>query len=132
MAGKCSSTAGQRPRDWNPAWMERAISHPDGSYEEGSAYLFAHIQALDEGEPDRAAICLDVSLSLWPKLSPLLRSHYFLEAAFFEARYGGDAAKARAWLDLAGKGLLVEEHTRLRAEAAGRGAAHAVCVASVT
>ena len=27
-------------------------------------------------------------------------------------------ATARAWLDLAGKGLLVEEHTRLRAKAA--------------
>jgi hypothetical protein len=113
-----ASAAGERPRDRNPAWLQRAITHSDGSAEEASANFYVYFQALDMGEPERAAAYLDHTLSLWQKLSPLLRSTYYLEAAYFEARYGGDPATARAWLDLCKGGMLVDRHTRWRAEAA--------------
>jgi hypothetical protein len=113
-----ASASGERPRERNPVWLGRAIACADGSYEEASAYFFVYFQTLDAGEPERAAAYLDRVLCLWQTLPPLVRSHYFLEAAYFEGRYGRDADAARAWLDLAQGGLLVERHTRLRAEAA--------------
>ncbi len=116
MAG--ASAAGVRPRDRNPAWLQRALALSDGSAEEASANYYAYFRALDESQPGRAAACLDRILSLWPQLSPLWYNHYTLEAAYFEARYGRDAAVARAWLDQSKSGLAVQPHTRLRAEAA--------------
>jgi hypothetical protein len=113
------SAAGQRPRDRNPVWLQRAVACTDDSYEEAAAYYYVYFQALDVGEPERAAAYLDRTLSLWRNTSPLMRVHHFLEAAYFEGRYGRNGATARAWLELAGKGgFLVEEQTRLRAEAA--------------
>jgi hypothetical protein len=116
MAG--ASAAGVRPRDRNPAWLRRALALSDGTAEEASANYYAYFRALDEGQPGRAAACLDRILALWPQLSPLWYNHYTLEAAYFEARYGRDAAVARAWLDQPKAGLAVPPYTRLRAEAA--------------
>jgi hypothetical protein len=113
-----ASAAGVRPRDCNPAWLRRALALSDGAAEEASANYYAYFRALDEGQPGQAAACLDRTLALWPQLSPLWYNHYTLEAAYFEARYGRDAAVARAWLDQPRMGLAVPSHTRLRAKAA--------------
>jgi hypothetical protein len=113
-----ASASGERPRERNPRWVEQALSPADGSLEEAAAAIFAYAQALDQGESGRAAPFLDRALALWPSLPPLARSSYALEAAYFEARHRGEPARARAWLEQAGQGLLVEPHTRLRAEAA--------------
>jgi hypothetical protein len=113
-----ASASGERPRDRNPRWMERALSPADGSPEEAAAAILAYAQALDQGEPERAAPFLDRGLALLPGMPPLGRSAYALEAAYFEARHRGEPARARAWLEQAGQGLQVEPLTRLRAEAA--------------
>ncbi len=115
-----ASTSGVRPRDLNPVWLQRALSPADESAEEASANFFCYFHALDAADLPAAAAYLDRALLLCQKLPQPQRVAYFLEAAYFEARHGGSAAAARAWLDQvkAKEGLLVEPHTRWRAKAA--------------
>ncbi len=113
-----TSISGQRPRALNPEWLRPALAVSDGSMDEAYLNLIAYFHALDNDASDQASVLLDRALSLRPVISPFLQSMYFLEAAYFEARYGQQATLARTWLEQATGGLLVEEHTRLRAEAA--------------
>jgi len=113
-----ASVSGKRPRDLNPAWLQRTLSPSDESAEEASANFFSYFHALDAADLQAAAAYLDRALLVCQKFPQPQRAPFFLEAAYFEARHGGNAAAARAWLDQAKGGLIVESHTRLRAKAA--------------
>jgi hypothetical protein len=110
------AVAGVRPAEWDRELVERATAIPDGSFDDGGAALLAFEWALDRGDLDEAERFL-LRAQAAAEAIPLLRSLHAAEAAFFRARYRGDPAGGRRWLEGARGGLL-EEHARLRAEAA--------------
>ena len=110
------SAAGRRPRDWDPALMQQATSVPDGSVDDAGSSMLAYAWALDRGDLEAAGEFLVRAREAVVKV-PILGPPTAAEAAFFAARYRGDVAAARALLTDAHGGIL-EEHARLRAEAA--------------
>jgi len=111
------SVNGQRPRDWDPALMERWLALRDGRRDDVLPTFYGYYHALDRGEIERAGEFLDRALELREGMPGPFRPAVLLEAAYFTARYRQEAAGARALLDQA-RGGTVEAHSRLRAEAA--------------
>ncbi|MBX2997597.1 MAG: hypothetical protein KF893_03730 [Caldilineaceae bacterium] len=109
--------SGRRPRQWDQAVVERAMSIGDGSVDDLAAHLFAYTHWLDMDEVERAGSALDYVLARRGTLPEMMRPGLHLEAAFFTAYHCEDASTARAWL-VQGKGGIVDAHNRLRAEAA--------------
>lgn len=118
MALIASSQAGRRPRDWDGALVEQALSLEDASLFEVLARMLVSARDLDRDDFESARRHLERALSLAGELPPTVRPGLLLEAAWFEAAVRGDAGAARRWLDAAGEGALVQKHARLRAEAA--------------
>jgi Zn-dependent protease len=110
------ATAGERPAAWNPGLLARATALPDASIDDGGSALLAYEHALDRGDLDEAERFLERARAAALNV-PLLASLHAAEAAYFAARHRGDAVSARHWLEGARGGLL-EDHARLRAEAA--------------
>jgi Zn-dependent protease len=110
------ATGGERPSAWDPELLARATAIPDASIDDGGAALLAYEHAMDRGDLDVAERYLERARAAAENV-PLLESIHAAEAAFFRARFRGDAPGARHWMTLARGGLL-EEHARLRAEAA--------------
>lgn len=107
-----------RPRDWPPQVLEAATALPDGTLDDASASTGMYYHALDRGEVERAGRYLERALAARDALPAAARPNFFLEAAFFEGLFRRNATTARAWMDQATGGLLVEPQSRLRAEAA--------------
>jgi hypothetical protein len=102
-----------RLRDWPEDLVRRladaAGDNPAGRY---GSYL-AYIHFLDRGDVQTAAQHLDRLMAGWQPDDP---PEYALEAAYFAAFHGHDAARAREWLALATRES--EPWVRQRAEAA--------------
>jgi hypothetical protein len=109
--------AGQRPADYDPALVRRALALDDGSLFDLYAHLTVYPHAADRGDWSAAQAHLDRLLSGEDKVVPNVRDLVRCEYAWLIATGTGDAATARAWLDTAGA-LEIAPATRLRAEAA--------------
>ena len=108
---------GARPREWDNSLIEQILAGKDGSENDVTANLYGYYHALDCGRIDEAEKRLDEAVALRQLWVADLQPNILLEAAYFRAFYRHDAGQARIALDLA-KGGIVEEQTRLRAEAA--------------
>ncbi|WP_218082654.1 hypothetical protein [Anthocerotibacter panamensis] len=118
LAALSSSIAlGQRPRDWNPAWVARSVSLPDGCLDDIGANLSAYYWALDRKEISQAAQFLERAMANREGYPASFRPLLLLETAYFIAMYDQNPGLARQWFDAA-KGGMVDQHTRLRAQAA--------------
>lgn len=113
-----ASMGGTRPRDWPASWVARATALPDDTLDGTGGRLLAYARALDTGDAAGAGRLLDHSLGHLEGLPAAFRPSVMLEAAYYTARHRNDPATARAWLDRAKGGMMVERHTRLRVEAA--------------
>jgi hypothetical protein len=80
--------------------------------------MMAYYHALDRGEVEAVGAHLDRALSALEKHPRVFRPAIFLAAAYFTARYRGDASKARGYLKESRGAVLVEPYARLRTEAA--------------
>jgi hypothetical protein len=123
-----ASAGGQRPRDWDRGLIDRATQVADGSLDDGGACLLAYLWALDQDNEEAAEGFLDRARAVFDTI-PALRASIAAEIAYFQARFRGDAATARARLDQAQGCFFLERHERLRAEAAVLLAEHRVAEA---
>ncbi len=112
------SMGGRRPREWDPALVERASALPDDTPFGVAGRMMAHSAALDRGDVAVARRYLEEALELREALPPAMRPGILLQGAYFAAAHDGDAARARALLADSGGGLLIPAHQRLLAEAA--------------
>jgi hypothetical protein len=112
-----SLMADVRPRELPEAIIRRAIGTPDGSTEHVMGTFMAFIWAMDQGRLGEAGSYLDQTLAGLAQLPPLLQGGIYIEAAYFTALHRNDAQTARALFER-GRNGLVEQHDRLRAEAA--------------
>jgi hypothetical protein len=110
--------AGVRPREWPAELIARTETPPDAPDHTTSLAMMAYYHALDRGEVEAAAAHLERGLSALEKHPRLFRPAVCLAAAYFTARYRGDAAKAREYLRESKGVVLVEPYARLRTEAA--------------
>ena len=113
-----AAMAGERPRDWNPAYMaELATLHaPNVVTAAAAALLYTH--ALDAGNLATAQQQLQRMLDLNHLLPPPLQNEALFEAAFFEAWYRQDVDRAVCFLPRTNKDGLGEAATRLKAHTA--------------
>jgi hypothetical protein len=111
------SNSGVRPRDWDGALIERILTPSDGSAYDVMANLYGYYHALDCGRIEEAGQRLDEAVAIRKLYLAEGHSSILLEAAYFIAFHRHDAEEARIALELA-KGGIVEQQTRLRAEAA--------------
>ena len=95
-----ASMSGQRPREWDPGLIARGTRFADGSVEQGIACMFAYARALDVGDCEIAGVHLQQGRAILAKV-PFLKGVIGFEAAYFEARFGREPARARALLDSA-------------------------------
>jgi Peptidase family M50 len=110
--------AGIRPRDWDPGQLtilqlpvstRARMLHVD-------LYLYYH--AIDVGDVSGAEDYLENVIAKWDRISiARTKRAVAIEAAYFKAFYRNDAATARSWM-MRLPDVPVEEHTRLRGEAA--------------
>jgi hypothetical protein len=115
------SLSGVRPRQYNPALLEqieklRRSLKPDAST--AAASLPAYSYHLDRGEIEAAGQALDEAIANLELFPAGVKQNVALEAAYFVAAHRNDAAAACAWLNQSKGGLLIEAHSRGRAEAA--------------
>jgi tetratricopeptide (TPR) repeat protein len=117
--------SGTRPRNLDQNQLADALQQIDGSDEEIGANWIAYFHALDSHHIENAATYLDRLLAILQTRLPLRWTpQYFLEAAWFEARYGSNPEAARGWLALAHARrsslftTIEMEQVRFRAEAA--------------
>ena len=89
---------GRRPRNWDAAWVERAIALADGSDQDAQASKLAYYWALDRRDVDWARELLERTLNLGDQFPADARPGVFAEAAFFAAHFLKDAPAGRAWL----------------------------------
>jgi hypothetical protein len=107
----------QRPREWNEGVVQRSTKLSDQSAEHAMACFLGYGWALDRGNVALAGQFLDQTVALNDTLPAAARPGIFVEAAYFTARYRGDASAARSFFDQ-GQSKFVPLHDRLRAEAA--------------
>ncbi len=120
-----ASVRGQRPQEYDEFILLTALEPVDNSPEELRANFLAYVKAQDEKSPDVAATYLDRCLEIIAQYpdKPEIGQGTYVEAAYFEARYGQDPIRAHGWLKLE---LLFEteaasiyhEQAMLRTEAA--------------
>jgi len=108
----CTMVGGARPRDWDSGQVGRLLAMRGDTLDDAPVNLFAYYHALDCGSVERAGAFLDLALAQRADYSPIL-----VEAAYFEAFHRRNLDKAKSHLRQL-KPSTVEEHTRLRAEAA--------------
>lgn len=122
--------SGTRPRDLDPALLDRSLKLNDGSLYDLYARLNAYHHAADRQDWEIARGHLETMAAAEDKLVPLLGSTVRCEYAWLVAILGSDPRLARTWLDSAGP-MDFDPATRLRAESAvllaegSREAAHA-------
>jgi hypothetical protein len=110
---------GQRPREWDPAWVEGILRPSDGSLEEVLANHVAFYWAMDVGQIERADRYLARSINLIEAVPPPLHPALYADAAFFRAYCFKDLAWARYFLEKAGTETIGRfRHMQLRATSA--------------
>lgn len=110
---------GTRPRDWNAALVRRSAEIRDGGAFEVGGLQFAYAHALDKGDVAAARTHLHAALRRTARLPAASRAAVQLTAATYYALFEDDAAQARSFLNLAGRGgQLSAPHQRRLAEAA--------------
>jgi hypothetical protein len=115
------SMAGTRPRDWDPALVERCAGIADGGPFEAGGRQLAYAHALDRGDIAAARSHLEAALGTIAQFPAPARASLLLAAATFHALYDGDAERARSFLQQArGRQMLATPHQRRLAEAAIR------------
>ena len=115
-----AARSGSRPRQWDSELIQ-VLLHEDN--EPATVAYGCNIglyTGLDRGDFEYAGKLLEKALSLHADISPLLKGHLFIEAAYLEARYGKGAQPAYHWLSEGKKLASVEPHTVLRATAAAQ------------
>lgn len=96
-----ASLRGVTPAALAPDFVSRVLAAPADSNEALVGHYIAHVQALDQGEIEEAAVFLDKTLALLQQRPPSLRAPaIFASAAYFVARYTNDLPQAEAWLKL--------------------------------
>ncbi len=96
-----ASLRGVSPAALDPDFVRRALEAPPESNEALVGYYIAHVQALDQGEIEDAAVFLNTTLTLLQQRPPTQRApSIFASAAYFAARYADDLPQAEAWLKL--------------------------------
>jgi hypothetical protein len=114
-----ASRMGQRPRDWDRAWVEGIVRPADGTMDEALANHVAFYWAMDVGQVEWAdkymARCINLIESLPPQLQPAL----YADAAFLRAYCFKDLAWARYFLEKVGTETVRRfRHMQLRATSA--------------
>jgi hypothetical protein len=95
------SYRGTRPADIDADILADALEPADGSEEELLATIWGYYQAMDKQRPVTAATYLDRALNLLrQRPQPALAALCFMDAAFFESRYGQRPDVATDWLAL--------------------------------
>lgn len=114
-----ASRMGQRPRQWDRAWIEGILQPWDNSIDEALANHVAFYWALDVGQVAWADTYIGRAVNLIEAIPPALQPAIYADAAFFRAYYCKDLAWARYFLDKAGTGISGRfRHMYLRAQAA--------------
>jgi hypothetical protein len=114
---RASLLDGIRPRDWNPALVERLLALRTGSSGDVTANLYGHYYSLDVGRLDQAGQLLDLAVTQREGTPAAQQPAVLVESAFFEARYRHNAVAARRRLEQVPRDSR-ELHTYLRAESA--------------
>lgn len=111
------SMKGERPRDWDPALIERVVVETGDAFA-STGQILAYTHELDRGDVAAAHRYLTAVLSHWPRLAKMVQSWLAVEAAYFEAWHRHDVSAAQTWLEQVVDGPFLEKASRLRAEAA--------------
>jgi len=92
-----ASYGGLRPREWDTSLMERLPGPTDGSPDNRVAQAIRYNWLVDSRRIAEAEVVLQHVLS--QDLPEETAAIWSLEAAWFEAKYNGDLASARRWLE---------------------------------
>ncbi len=112
-----ATAAGQRYREWDPALVSEAVSLADGSPQEAAGKGLCYAYECDRKNVQGAALLLERLLQL-TAFMPFMRDYLVIEAAFFQAWYRRDLARAQSWWHRGEKKLKkLPPHSRFRAEA---------------
>ncbi len=114
---QAESLKGTRPRDWPTDILRRLLEMRTDSMLNAATGLMHYYHALDSGDLARAEESLQTLLKDETQLPEGLKQSTYLEQAFFQALYRGDASSAEKFF-CKSAGALVEKSTILRAEAA--------------
>lgn len=109
---------GQRPREWDPTLVERALRLSPDTLFGVVARQSAFSHALDLGQADAAATHLEEALAHRGMLPRAVRPMLLAEAAWFLAEHGSEPGRARALLSESRGKPLFNRPQRLLAEAA--------------
>lgn len=91
--------AGQRPRDWEPTLINKALAARKDSGDYVLATIMAYEFQMDLHHFDLAESYLHSAIAQRPKCPPNVKSSIAADAAFFFAVVRNDAPTAREWLD---------------------------------
>ena len=96
-----ASLRGVPPAGLDATYVGRTLAAPPDSSEALVGHTIAHLQALDRGDIEEAAVFLDKTLTLLQHQPPVQRSPVIFGcAAYFAARHSNDLPQAEAWLGL--------------------------------
>ena len=109
---------GMRPKEWDPALIEKALAVTDGSGADVSAHAIAYEAAMDSRDFDTAEKHLEAAINLLPKCPPKMKSAMALTAAFFYSMVRQDPVLAREWLDQCKPKHILERYSMLMVDAA--------------
>jgi Zn-dependent protease len=119
LSAAAQTQAGVRPRDWDAAWIEHGLAIRDNAFYQLDAYLAAAAIAFDRRAYDSAGESYAAAVAIASRLPAYLAGGTFVEAAWFEARRGAGATRARELLARTPEWvLMLQDADRVRAEAA--------------
>jgi hypothetical protein len=90
---------GIRPRNIEPALVDRALSIPEKSADHISGLLIAYSVAMDQGSIEQAGDYLDQALDLHLYIAETFRGQLLIEGVYFEAHIRHRVEIARQWLE---------------------------------
>jgi hypothetical protein len=117
---KCEGQQGVRPRDWPPAWVDRAfaLSEKIDFPERFMVCFLCFYRAIDLRDIPTASHFLDEAIATANPRSRMFYTRIMLEKAFFEAWFKRDEFAARKAFDRVQDWSVVPRHIWLRASAA--------------
>ena len=105
---------GVHPREWDPAWVERATADNDQSRDAVISLWLAYIWASERQDITSATRYLEDALAAPDACPRELRDRLYLEAAIFQAWFRDNPSNAHSWAALIHSGRLVSfEQKRL-------------------
>jgi hypothetical protein len=109
----------QRPRDWDPTWIEGIVQPADGTMDEALANHVAFYWAMDVGQVEWADKYMARCINLIESLPTQLRPALYADAAFLRAYCFKDLEWARYFLEKVGTETARRfRHMQLRATSA--------------